>query len=96
MKNYKVYIQRLQEDKETNNRMQTDKQIVYFTRFIWVTLATLREPGDNTLDELNRMILYLKGCWILSYYLCSQELQQRDRNLPKWGATKKNPSTQVR
>ena len=40
-----------------------------FTIFIGVTFGKLWEPGDNILDELNRVIFYLKGRGILSYYV---------------------------
>ena len=37
------------------------------TRFIGYSLPELREQCNNTLDNLKRIIFYLKGIWILSY-----------------------------
>ena len=48
-------------------RKQTAKKIRDLTRFIGYILHELREQGNNTLDDLNIIIFYLKGVWILSY-----------------------------
>ena len=58
--------------------MLTETQEKAFTRFIGVTLPTLWEQGDNTLDELNRMIIYLKGRGILSYYVPKKPNKEKE------------------
>ena len=54
---------------EHEERMQTGKQKADFKRFIGFTLPTLSEPWDNILVDLNIMIFYIKGYWILSFYI---------------------------